>query len=191
MAPRAALVEELGAALVGLLDLDLAPAAGRGAEGNRRRGAEGGADGPETVEGAHGPRILSAAVKALAAILSGLAVAAGSGCFDEEDEPGRSVTVRPEGTVAIGADEYRFDPSRIVVRGGGRNVRLRLVLANRGELAHNLHVLDGDREIAGLRSFAAGEKRPLSTNLRPGKYDYVCTVADHEELGMVGKLEVR
>ncbi len=130
-------------------------------------------------------------MKALAAILSGLALAAASGCSEEEDEPGRSVTVRPEETIDVGADEYRFDPGRIVVKSAGRDVRLRVVLDNRGSLAHNLHVLDGERQIAGLRSFPPGEKRPLSTNLRPGEYDYVCTVADHEELGMVGKLEVR
>jgi plastocyanin len=130
-------------------------------------------------------------VKALAALLSGCAVLAVAGCSEDEDEPGRSVTVRPEETIDIGADEYRFDPTRIVVKSAGRNIRLRVVLDNRGSLAHNLHVRDGEREIAGLRSFPPGEKRPLSTNLQPGEYDFVCTVADHEELGMVGRLEVR
>ena len=130
-------------------------------------------------------------MKALAALLYGCAVLAVAGCSEDEDEPGRSVTVRPEETIDIGADEYRFDPTRIVVKSAGRNIRLRVVLDNRGSLAHNLHVRDGEREIAGLRSFPPGEKRPLSTNLQPGEYDFVCTVADHEELGMVGRLEVR
>ena len=114
-----------------------------------------------------------------------------AGCSEDEDEPGRSVTVRPEETVDVRGDEYRFDPSRIVVKAGGRNVKLRLLLDNRGSLAHNIHVRRGDRDIAGLRSFPPGEKRLLSANLQPGDYDFVCTVADHEELGMTGKLEIR
>ena len=130
-------------------------------------------------------------MKALAAIVCGVAMAAAAGCSEDTDEPGRSVTVRPEETVDIGADEYRFDPERIVVKSAGRNVRLRLVLDNRGELAHNIHVLRDEQELAGLRSFPPGEKRPLSANLQPGEYDFVCTVADHEELGMTGTLEIR
>ena len=129
-------------------------------------------------------------MKALAGILSALIVAT-AGCSEDEDEPGRSVTVRPEETVDIVADEYRFDPSRILVKSAGRNIRLRVVLDNRGSLAHNIHVRAGEREVAGLRSFPPGEKRPLSANLQPGEYDFVCTVADHEELGMVGRLAVR
>jgi plastocyanin len=118
-------------------------------------------------------------------------MAATAGCSEDEDEPGRSVTVRPEETLDIAADEYRFDPGRILVKSAGRNIRFRVVLDNRGSLAHNIQVRDGEREIAGLRSFPPGEKRPLSTNLQPGEYDFVCTVADHEELGMVGRLEIR
>ena len=130
-------------------------------------------------------------MKALAAILLSCAIVGTAGCSEDEDQPGGTVTVRPEKTVDIVADEYRFDPARIIVKSAGRNVRLRVALDNRGTLAHNIHVLDGDRELAGLRSFPPGEKRPLSVNLLPGEYDYVCTVADHEELGMVGRLEIR
>ncbi len=130
-------------------------------------------------------------MRALAAILSGCMIVSAAGCSEDEDEPGRSVTLRPEETLDIKADEYRFDPERILVKSAGRNIRLRVVLDNRGSLAHNLHVRAGKRQIAGLRSFPAGEKRALSTNLEPGEYSFVCTVADHEELGMVGELEVR
>ncbi len=130
-------------------------------------------------------------MRALATILSGCALAATAGCSGQTDEPGRSVTVRPEQTVQMVADEYRFDPGRILVKAAGRTIRLRVVLDNRGSLAHNIHVRDGDRELAGVRSFPPGERRPLSANLRPGEYEYVCTVGDHEELGMVGRLEIR
>lgn len=130
-------------------------------------------------------------MKALGAILSGCVLVAAAGCSDDQDEPGRSVTIAAGDRLEIEADEYRFDPGRVLVRSGGRNVRLQIVLANRGKLAHNLHVREDDREIAGLRSFAPGERRPLSAKLEPGEYEFVCTVADHEELGMAGELEVR
>ena len=130
-------------------------------------------------------------MKALATVLSGCAIVVTAACSEAEEAPGRSVTVRPDETVNVVAKEYRFDPDRIVVKGAGADVRLRVALDNRGSLAHNLRVRAGKREIVGLRSFPPGEKRPLSAALERGEYDFVCTVADHEELGMVGKLEVR
>lgn len=126
-----------------------------------------------------------------AALLSACALIFAGGCSDDEDKPVRSVTVRPGATVNVGADEYRFDPGRIAVSADGREVRLRIVLANRGELAHNIHIREGERDLASTRSFPAGQRRSVSASLAPGSYRYVCTVADHEELGMVGELEIR
>jgi plastocyanin len=91
----------------------------------------------------------------------------------------------------MGADEYRFDPGRIVMRARGERVRLGIVLNNRGDLAHNIHVRDGTRELAATRSFKPGGREAVKLNLSPGTYDFLCTVADHEELGMTGKIEVR
>ncbi len=125
-----------------------------------------------------------------AALLCACALPLAGGCSDEE-EPGRSVTVRTGATVRMGADEYRFDPGRIVVRAEGREARLRIVLANRGSLAHNIHIREGERDLASTRSFPEGRRRSVSASLRPGSYRYVCTVGDHEELGMVGRLEVK
>ena len=129
-------------------------------------------------------------MRAPAAILSACAALAAAGCSDEE-RPVRTETVRPGANVAMEADEYRFDPGRLVVRAGGRPARLRIELSNVGSLAHNIHVRDGDRDIASTRSFKSGEERSVTVELGPGSYRYLCTVADHEELGMVGELEVR
>ena len=129
-------------------------------------------------------------MRAPAAILSACAAIALAGC-SQDDKPLRTVTARPGATVRMTADEYRFDPGRIVVKASGRSAWLRIVLANRGTLAHNLHVREGQRTLAKTPSFKAGGERSLSLSLRPGSYDFLCTVADHEEKGMVGKLEVR
>ena len=97
----------------------------------------------------------------------------------------------PAATVQMGADEYRFDPWRITVRAKGQRARLKIVLSNKGSLAHNIHIREGDRDLAETPSFPDGQSRSVSATLPPGSYRYVCTVADHEDLGMVGDLEVR
>jgi plastocyanin len=91
----------------------------------------------------------------------------------------------------MSAEEYRFDPARIVVKARGRAARLRIVLANRGSLAHNIHVRDGDGDLADTPSFQPGRERAVAARLSPGTYDFRCTVGDHEELGMTGRIEVR
>jgi len=129
-------------------------------------------------------------VRAPAAILSACAAIATGGC-SQDHKPVRTLTVDPGATVQMAADEYRFDPGRIVVRARGGNARLRIVLANHGTLAHDLQVRVGQRDLAETKSFRPGGKRPVNLTLQPGRYDFRCTVADHDEKGMVGKLEVR
>jgi plastocyanin len=129
----------------------------------------------------------AAAVIALAA--AGLAACGGNG-----DDTARTVTVETGagGAVRVVGDEYSFDPKGIVIAagGGGGPVGLKLTLDNRGALAHNLRVLDGDRDQGGTPTFQGGETRSGEVELAPGRYRMVCTVGDHEELGMVGTLEV-
>ena len=103
----------------------------------------------------------------------------------------RSVTVPENGAVEVGAEEYRFDPGRLVVRRAGAAATLRLTMRNRGDLAHNLHVRDGERDVASIPSIPPGKESALSATLPRGEYQLVCTVADHEDLGMVGELQVR
>ena len=116
------------------------------------------------------------------------ALAALSGCGDD-DPPARTVTVPGDQGIRIEGDEYSFDPARVVATGAPP--RLRITLDNVGSLAHNVRVIDGDRDLGGLRSFPSGEERETTVRIPAGKYRLVCTVADHEELGMKGELEVR
>jgi plastocyanin len=120
-----------------------------------------------------------------------VAAASLAGCGGgEDDEPaGQSVTVDAAEGVEVLAGEYFFDPETIVVDGGPQAPEI--TLENEGSLAHNLRVLDGDEEIGGTPTFAGGETRSTTVELDPGAYRFVCTVGNHEELGMVGDLEVR
>jgi plastocyanin len=99
------------------------------------------------------------------------------------------VTVEGDQPVDVIARDYSFDPSTIVAAVGADP--LELTLDNQGAVAHNLRVFDGASEVGGTPTFPGGESRAASLDLEPGSYRMVCTVANHEELGMVGDLEVR
>jgi plastocyanin len=120
----------------------------------------------------------------LALTLSALALAA---CGDDEEQV-RTVTTPANSSLRVVANEYSFDPGAIVVRGAGT---LTIRLRNDGSLAHNLKVRRGAEVIGGTPSFPGGESRSARLNLEHGAYEIVCTVGDHEELGMTGTLTVR
>ena len=103
------------------------------------------------------------------------------------DRPGGTVTTPAGGSVRVTAKEYSFDPSTIVVRGAGT---LKLTLENRGSLAHNIKVEKDGRVLGGTPAFPAGETRSATVRLPAGTFDFLCTVGDHAELGMKGKLKV-
>ena len=121
---------------------------------------------------------------ALTLALCSLLVAA---CGDEDDS-GRTVSTPPNERLPVVADEYSFDPSAIRLSGAGR---LTLTLRNEGSLAHNLKLFRGDEEIGGTSTLPAGRGESVLLNLEHGSYRMVCTVGDHERLGMKGTVVVR
>jgi plastocyanin len=121
---------------------------------------------------------------ALTLALCSLLVAA---CGDDDDS-GRTVTAPANAKLRVVADEYSFDPSAIQLRGAGT---LTLTLRNEGSLAHNLKLFRGDEEIGGTPTLPAGRSESVRLNLEHGNYRMVCTVGDHEQLGMKGTVEVR
>jgi plastocyanin len=101
---------------------------------------------------------------------------------------GKSVTVPSGKPIAVTASEYRFDPKAIVVTGGGP---VRFSLTNGGAQAHDLHVQKGGQDLGGTSIFGPGQTQSATVKLAPGTYDFVCTVGDHEQLGMKGTLTVK
>ncbi len=123
----------------------------------------------------------------LAAVLAALAAALG-GCGD--DEVFR--TDRP--ILRIALDEYRIVPQNVVVKQG----RMKFVVRNTGRLTHNLVVQipkgpDGKPvEIARVGTMQPGESgEPIKVTLLRSEYRLVCTIANHDDLGQYGKLEVQ
>ena len=113
---------------------------------------------------------------------------AAAGCGGDDEAPHRTLKVSSGELVTVVAKEYSFDPDTIVVTGGGK---LTLELDNQGTLAHNVRVLDGGKDVGGTPTFAGGEPRGGPIKLEPGEYELLCTVGDHADLGMKGKLTVR
>jgi plastocyanin len=118
-----------------------------------------------------------------------VAVALTGGCGGGDgEEPGRTVTAAAGRTVAVTADEYSFDPETVVVLGAGR---IEIALRNEGALAHNLRIVRAGRDLGGTPTFQGGSSRSAIVPLPHGTYEMVCTVGNHAQLGMKGRLEVR
>jgi plastocyanin len=112
-----------------------------------------------------------------------------TGCGGTDDPPDIARTAEAGRPLTLTAREYLFTPNRITLRGDASNQRI--VLRNQGELAHNIEIFEGDRRVGKLRSFPPGQTRSLSVSLPRGSYRFVCTVADHDEKGMRGTVDLR
>jgi plastocyanin len=112
-----------------------------------------------------------------------LALPAATGCG------GADGPFLPPGQNEVVMTEYEFTPREARIREGAV-----LHVRNEGEIAHNLTLepAGGDRdELTGTDSFLGGRSKDLDVDVPPGRYSMVCTVPGHEQLGMVGTIEVR
>lgn len=125
---------------------------------------------------------------ACALLLTALLASGCGGNGGGDDKPARAATVPANATLDVTAKEYSFDPGAITVKGLGQ---LTIALHNKGSLAHDIVIRKGDDEIGGTEAFPAGETRKATVTLKPGTYEFLCTVGDHAKLGMRGKLTVK
>ena len=122
--------------------------------------------------------------------LAALAVAL-AGCGGDDPGGGASgptATVPAGGRLRVVAREYEFSPSKVVVTG---DKPFKVTLENRGSLAHDLRIIRGGRDIGGVSPFQGGKPRTVAVRASPGEYQLICSVGNHEELGMTGTLQVR
>ena len=128
-------------------------------------------------------RVLITALLAVAALAAG-------GCGDDDvfrtDRPILRITL----------DEYRIVPQNVSVKPG----RMKFTVRNTGRLTHNLAIqipegpdgkpvdVPGGR-IGTMQPGAIAE--PIKLTLEPGTYRMVCTIANHDDLGQYGTLEVK
>jgi plastocyanin len=123
---------------------------------------------------------------ALAPAALGLAACGGD---DDDGGGGAPVTFQKGQPVHVQGHEYGFDPGTVVVEGGGGPTKIEF--ENAGSLAHNLRLEKGGEDVGGSPTFQGGETKSASVDLQPGEYTMICTVGDHADLGMKGKLTVK
>ena len=94
----------------------------------------------------------------------------------------------PSTAVGVRLDEFSAAAYRKHVPAG----TVRFNVTNAGEDPHDLAVRDGrGRVVAKLRELAAGERATLRVRLRrTGVYRLLCTIADHEERGMLTRVRI-
>jgi plastocyanin len=117
--------------------------------------------------------------RATAAALATLALAA---CG--ESEPAAEAR---DGEVTIELDDFLLRPQSVRASAG----ELTFDVVNKGRLGHNFRVRGRNGEPVAIRTLLPGGQASETVRLAPGDYKMLCTVANHEELGMTGTLVVR
>jgi plastocyanin len=92
-----------------------------------------------------------------------------------------------DGRVAIVLDDFSIRPQTIRARAG----ELAFELVNRGRIGHNFHLRRGAGEPLEVSTLFPGDRETATAELPRGDYRMVCTVSNHEELGMYGTLVIR
>ena len=128
-------------------------------------------------------------------MLAALLALGGCGGGDKKGDGGEkksdTVTVGHNQPIALGADEYAFEPKNVTVKAGtSKPTVVRFVLRNNGSLAHDVHIEKDGSDLGGTPIFGPGKVESGQATLSPGTYEFLCTVGDHAALGMKGKLVV-
>jgi plastocyanin len=113
---------------------------------------------------------------------AGLVLVALAGCGGSE-----STTRAGDGRVRIVLDDFSIAPQRVRVPAGETSFQI----VNRGRIGHNFHVVGRNGEPVEVTTLFPGERKSAAATVRRGNYRMVCTVSNHEELGMYGTLVVR
>jgi plastocyanin len=90
-------------------------------------------------------------------------------------------------SVTITLDDYTIRPQTLYVPKGKR---LTFTVVNHGRLGHTFRIRSRNHNVLAMTTIKPGEQMSKSTKLAQGAYTMYCALANHEELGMRGKLYV-
>lgn len=96
-----------------------------------------------------------------------------------------AVSIDPN-AIQVTASEFKFTPSTLEVHAGA----VAFAIHNAGTVEHEFEVLQGDRVVDEVEGLVPGLTLPLTVQLAPGTYQYVCRLPGHEQQGMTGTLTV-
>jgi plastocyanin len=111
-----------------------------------------------------------------------VALAVAGGCGGEQP----TAVVRDD-SVEITLDEFLIAPQNLTARPG----RITFRVTNRGRLRHSFRLWRPDGAPVEIESILPADDTVRVGELAPGEYRMVCTVSNHAELGMTGRLVVR
>jgi plastocyanin len=121
----------------------------------------------------------------MAAVMTTAVVTAGGEREGEAAGPkpagasGLQLTADPKGRLA-------YDKKQATVKAG----KVALALVNRSSLPHNVTIAKGSNVIAQTKTITGATTR-TNANLRPGDYVFYCSVDEHRQGGMQGRLTVK
>jgi len=106
-----------------------------------------------------------------------------------------------DATLRLKMTEYRFEPQNLTVQAKARPIRVHVVARNEGELTHNVvieSIEEGSEQgtkvqpTVFMKSDTAHPGQTVSGDafLHPGEYRMTCSIGNHDNLGMYGKLTV-
>jgi plastocyanin len=90
-------------------------------------------------------------------------------------------------TFTVNVDEFLIRPQELRVPKGKR---LTMTVTNRGRLGHSLRIRGATKNILNFEFLRPGESRTREFSPGAGTYTMYCVLANHEELGLHGKLRV-
>jgi plastocyanin len=117
--------------------------------------------------------------RVIAVALIGVAMA---GCGSREP-----ATQARDGRVAITLDDFLIRPQNVRTEPG----RVTFEVDNGGRLGHNFRLRSDEGEPLAIPTLLPGRSGSKSVTLSRGSYKMLCTVANHEQLGMTGRIVVR
>jgi plastocyanin len=134
------------------------------------------------------------AVGAVSVMLAVSAIGSGiiTGALEEEEEKEAGQPAAEAGggsTLRLSADpggELRFDKRSLEARAG----HVTIVMDNPSSLEHNISIAGRGVHEEG-ETVGEGARSTVRAELRPGKYDFYCSVPGHRQGGMEGTLTVR
>jgi plastocyanin len=96
--------------------------------------------------------------------------------------------VRERGTTfTVTLDDYLIRPQELRVPKGRR---LTIEVTNQGRVGHTLRIRGATKNILAFTMIKPGETKAREFSPAPGTYTMYCVLANHEELGLYGKLTV-
>jgi len=141
------------------------------------------------------PGLQTVAVGTISVLLAASAIGSGivTSAQEDHDEEGDAAEGEGSGgggrTLALSADpggDLSFDTDALEARAG----QVTIHMENPSSVPHNVSIEGRGVEEEG-RTVGQGGTSTVTADLRPGEYDFFCSVAGHRQGGMEGTLTVR